>query len=156
MAAVMNMDYGYRAIPGGGLYKVSGLKSDRPVISNILEKSVVEAGRLKGRKLGDKGAFNLPAVDYDGGTIAFSFVEKSVPSAVDTRWPLSFQLGFNKNTCFHLFKVNADGSKLIQLTDGRRNDYHPCFMPNRRIVFVSDRRNVMARCEGLGDPIRTG
>ncbi len=145
-AAVMNMDYGYRADPGGGLYKVSGLKSGQPRIHDILEKSAVESGRLKGDKLSGRGAFNVPALDYDGRSIVFSFVEKI--TGIIEPWPRDIELGFTEEVCFHLFKVNTDGSGLIQLTDGKRNDYHPCFLPNGRIVFVSDRRNVMARCQG--------
>ncbi|MBD3322468.1 MAG: hypothetical protein GF350_15305 [Chitinivibrionales bacterium] len=47
---------------------------------------------------------------------------------------------------FHIFKVNIDGSNLIQLTDGRHNDYDPCWLPNGRIAFVSDRRGAGVRC----------
>lgn len=143
-------NYGYHVNPGGGLYKVSGLKSGRPQIHDILKNSVVETGRLKGKKLGGKGAFNLPALDYDGKTIVFSFVAKT---GISQPWPRDIELGFTKETCFHLFKVNTDGSRLLQLTDGKRNDYHPCFLPSGRIVFVSDRRNIMDRCQG-GAPFK--
>jgi len=147
LAAIMNMDYGYNAKPGGGLYKVSGLKSGQPRIHDIVEKSVVQSGRLKGNRLsGSRGAFNLPSLGYDGKTIVFSFVEKI--TGIIEPWPRDVEFAFTKETCFHLFKVNTDGSGLVQLTDGKRNDYHPCFLPNGRIVFVSDRRNVMARCQG--------
>ena len=140
-------DYGYHVNPGGGLYRVSGIHSGRPRIRDILENSVVESGRLKGKTLGRQGAFNVPALDYDGKTIAFSYVEKT---GISEPWPLDIERGFTKQTCFHLFKVNADGSRLVQLTDGDRNDYHPCFLPNGRIAFVSDRRNIMDRCQGGG------
>jgi len=143
-------DYGYHVNPGGGLYRVSGIKSGRPRIHDILEDSVVEKGRLEGRKLGGRGAFNVPALDYDGKTIAFSYVEKT---GISEPWPRDIERGFTEQTCFHLFKVNADGSRLVQLTDGNRNDYHPCFLPGGRMVFVSDRRNIMDRCQG-GAPYR--
>jgi len=138
-------NYGYHVNVGGGLYKVSGLKSGQRKIHDILENSVVQSGRLKGEKLSGRGAFNLPTLDYDGKTIVFSFVEKS---GIEEHFPRDIELGFTEKTCFHLFKVNADGSGLVRLTDGDRNDYHPCFLPNGRIVFVSDRRNVMDRCQG--------
>jgi len=136
-------DYGYGVSRGGGLYKVSGLKSGRPVIRDILKDSVVAAGRLKGKKL-TGGAFNIPALSYDGKTIIFSFVERC---GIREPWPRDVFHAFTKETCFHLFKVGVDGSGLVQLTDGRRNDYHPAFLPNGRIVFVSDRRNIMDRCQ---------
>lgn len=138
-------NYGYSVDSGGGLFKVSGIKTGKPHIQNILENSVVQEGRLKGKKLTTQGAFNLPALDYDGKTIVFSYVERT---GVKLPWPREIFEAFTEKTCFHLFEVNVDGSGLIQLTDGRRNDYHPCFLPNGRIVFVSDRRNVMDRCQG--------
>ncbi|MCP4612426.1 MAG: hypothetical protein GY845_27325 [Planctomycetes bacterium] len=141
-------NYGYGVNRGGGLFKVSGFKQGKPRIENILKNSVVQSGRLKGTKLSAQGAFNIPALDYDGKTIVFSYVEKT---DISLPWPRDVFEGFTEKTCFHLFKVNADGSGLIQLTDGRRNDYHPCFLPNGRIVFISDRRNVMDRCQGQGD-----
>ncbi len=150
-------NYGYAVDSGGGLFKVSGFKQETPRIENILKDAVVESGRLKGTKLTTRGAFNIPALDYDGETIAFSYVESSCVEEMgsEPRWPRDVFEGFTKETCFHLFRVNADGSELVQLSDGRRNDYHPCFLPNGRIVFVSDRRNVMDRCQG-GNPFRSG
>ena len=40
---------------------------------------------------------------------------------------------------FHIFEINADGSGLRQLTDGNCNDVDPCYLPDGRIVFCSDR-----------------
>ncbi|MHC4627175.1 MAG: HzsA-related protein [Planctomycetota bacterium] len=138
-------NYGYCVDRGGGLFKVSGFKKGRPRIANILENSVVRSGRLKGAKLKGQGAFNIPALDYDGKTIVFSYVERT---GIRPPWPRDVFEAFTEQTCFHLFRVNVDGSGLVQLTDGRRNDYHPCFLPDGRIVFVSDRRNIMDRCQG--------
>ncbi|MDP6524706.1 MAG: hypothetical protein QGI24_03060 [Kiritimatiellia bacterium] len=143
-------NYGYHVRPGGGLFRVSGIKDGKPAIKNILENSEVESGRLKGRKLTAPGAFNIPALDYDGKTIVFSYVERT---GIRPPWPRDVFEAFTEETCFHLFKVNADGSDLVQVTDGKRNDYDPCFLPNGRVVFVSDRRNIMDRCQG-GAPFR--
>ncbi|MHC4951616.1 MAG: HzsA-related protein, partial [Planctomycetota bacterium] len=139
------MNVGYGVGQGGGLYKVSGLLSDNPQITDILANSTVESGRMAGQTLSGQGAFNLADLDYDGQTIAFSHVAQS---DLFLPWPDDTTQGFNEQTTFHLFKVNADGSGLVQLTDGNRNDYHPCFLPNGRIAFISDRRNVMDRCQG--------
>lgn len=40
---------------------------------------------------------------------------------------------------FHLFEINTDGSGLRQLTDGNCNDVDPCYLPDGRIAFCSDR-----------------
>ena len=39
-----------------------------------------------------------------------------------------------------------DGSNLVQLTDGTWNDFQPCWMPNGRIAFISERRGGYLRC----------
>lgn len=40
---------------------------------------------------------------------------------------------------FHIFEIHADGSGLRQLTDGNCNDVDPCYLPDGRIAFCSDR-----------------
>jgi hypothetical protein len=55
---------------------------------------------------------------------------------------------------YHIFKCNADGSGLVQLTDGSWNDFDPCFLPNGRIVFISERRGGYLRC-GRHCPVYT-
>jgi len=125
--------FGFNALPGGGLYAVRNFKT-RPEIVNILADSVVQNGRLQGRKL-DHGAFATPDLSYDGKTIVFAWTENA-----EHKWIQS------KKTCFHLFRVNVDGSNLVQLTDGAFNDFDPCWLPNGRIAFVSERRNGYIRC----------
>jgi len=125
--------FGFNALPGGGLFIVRNFKT-KPEITNVLADSVVQNGRLKGRKL-DYGAFATPDLSFDGKTIVFAWTENG-----EHRWIQS------KKTCFHLFKVNIDGSNLVQLTDGDFNDFDPCWLPNGRIAFVSERRNGYIRC----------
>lgn len=125
--------FGFNALPGGGLFTVRNFKT-QPEITNVLAESVVQNGRLKGRKL-DYGAFATPDLSFDGKTIVFAWTENS-----EHKWIQS------KKTCFHLFKVDVDGSDLIQLTDGDFNDFDPCWLPNGRIAFVSERRNGYIRC----------
>jgi hypothetical protein len=64
--------FGYNTIPGGGLYRVHAWRDEAPVFENILENSIVENGRFKGRKL-DFGAFCTPDLSYDGKRIAFAW-----------------------------------------------------------------------------------
>ena len=39
----------------------------------------------------------------------------------------------------HIFEIRTDGSGLVQLTDGNCNDVDPCYLPDGRIAFCSDR-----------------
>ena len=41
---------------------------------------------------------------------------------------------------WHPWKVNVDGTNLVQLTDGPYYDISPCEPPNGDLVFVSTRR----------------
>ncbi len=44
---------------------------------------------------------------------------------------------------FHVYEMNIDGSGLRQLTFGNCNDVDPCYLPDGRIVFCSDRAGYL-------------
>ena len=137
-------NHAYGVDAGGGLYRVSGIRSGQPQIHDILAGATVQSGRYQGQTLSGSGAFNLAGLDYDGETVAFSWTPSTGPR---DGWPRDTLVGFTPSNTFHLFKINKNGAGLTQLSDGRRNDYHPCFLPSGRIAFISDRRNVMDRCQ---------
>ena len=158
--------YGMAQRPGGGLYVLSAAFGT-PEVRDVLADSVVSNGRLNGKKLwggpqrswnisfdgeGNQsgedtigGSFLSPELSYDGKTIAFAYVEcegdKRHRHHVD---PLKGH--WAEGRCYHIFKVNADGSNLTMLTDGTWNDFDPCFLPNGRIAFISERRGGYLRC----------
>ncbi|MBM4050596.1 MAG: hypothetical protein FJ279_36330, partial [Planctomycetes bacterium] len=159
--------YGMAARPGGGLYVLSNPFGPNPAVRDVLAKSVVERGRLKGQKLaggpnrtwnirydgmgnllGDEtegGAFLSPDLSYDGKTIAFAYVECQGDRAHRVHTDPS-RGHWHEGRCYHVFKVNVDGAKLEQLTDGTWNDFDPCWMPSGRIAFISERRGGYLRC----------
>ena len=128
--------YGFNSIPGGGLYVVEGYKAE-PRVTNVLANSPVERGRLRGRRL-EPGAFLAPDLSFDGREILFAYTENR-----EHEWIWSPQ------TTFHLFRVNVDGSHLVQLTDSACDDFDPCWLPNGRIAFISERRGGYIRCFAL-------
>lgn len=134
--------FGFNALPGGGLYIIRNYKG-KPEIINVLGNAVVQNGRLKGCKL-DYGAFATPDLSYDGKTIVFAWTENA-----EHQWI------YSKKKCFHLFKVHVDGSNLVQLTDGAFNDFDPCWLPNGRIAFISERRGGYIRCFAQYLKVRT-
>lgn len=125
--------FGFNALPGGGLFIARDFKNT-PAIVNVLDRSRVQNGRLQGTRL-DHGAFATPDLSFDGRTLAFAWTANR-----EHRWV------YETNTCFHLFRVNADGSDLQHLTDGAWNDFDPCWLPDERIAFVSERRGGYIRC----------
>jgi len=126
--------FGFNACGMGSLYLLTGATADTPQAADLLAGAQVQNGRLQGRSL-TGGGFLSPDLSYDAKTILFAWVES----------PASGE-GWTVEQCFHIFKVNADGTGLTQLTDGPSNDFDPCFLPNGRIVFVSERRGGYGRC----------
>jgi len=126
--------YGFNAVPGGGLFVLRAPFSAGPTLVNLIEEAAVEAGRLAGGSL-STGAFLSPELSFDGATILFAYSEAG---GEDLEW--------TPESCYHIFKVNADGSGLAQLTDGPWDDFDPCFLPDGRIAFISERRGGYLRC----------
>ncbi len=126
--------YGFGAKPGGGLYVLSAPFSEVPKLSNLLADAVVENGRLAGRRL-EPGAFFRPEVAFDGESILFPYTQA-----------LGEKPEWSPRACYHIYRVHADGTGLVQLTDGSWNDFDPCFLPDGRIAFISERRGGYLRC----------
>ena len=137
--------YGINALPGGGLYVLSEPFGPEPRLRDVLAESVVQRGSLKGRKL-EGGSFLSPDLSYDGRRICFAYVECTGDRA--HRWHTDVeQRGYwSRGRCYHVFSVNADGTGLAQLTDGTWNDFDPCWLPNGRVAFISERRGGYLRC----------
>jgi len=125
--------YGFNSVPGGGLFILRDLQGE-PKLVNVLQDSVVGSGRLQGRKL-EPGAFLSPDLSYDGKTIAFAYTQ-----AKEYNW------AWSRETAYHIFRVDVDGSHLTQLTDAECDDFDPCWLPNGRLVFISERRGGYIRC----------
>ena len=159
--------YGLAARPGGGVYVLEGLWGPDLRLRDLLENAVCQNGRLAGQRLtggprrhwdlhydgmgnlaGDEtegGSFLSPALSYDGQTVLFAYVEcqgdrhhRAHTDPARGHWA--------EGRCYHIFRVNRDGSGLTQLTDGTWNDFDPCWLPNGRIAFISERRGGYLRC----------
>ncbi len=159
--------YGITARPGGGLFVLKHPFGEQPEVRDVLAEATVKNGRLQGQKLlssnaaaanlrydgvrllsGDEtqgGAFLSPALSYDGKEILFAYCEcrgdrdqKMHEDPARGHWA--------EGRCFHIFKVNVDGSDLRQVTDGTWNEFDPCWLPNGRVAFISERRGGYLRC----------
>lgn len=139
--------FGFNAIRGGGLFVLENPFSDKPVVRNVLENSVCENGRFAGKYLTSDGGFLSPDLSYDGKQILFAWTEIADQEGDRMRYRQ-----WNEHNTYKIFRVNADGTGLTQLTDGPWNDFDPCFLPNGRIVFISERRGGYGRCHGRPVP----
>ena len=92
------------------------------------------------------GGVRDPQVHYDGRTILFSYRKGGQPY-------------------YHLYEINADGTGLVQRTDGPYDDIEPTYLPDGGIMFCSSRCNrfvncyrtpvaVLYRCDGDGRNLR--
>jgi len=135
--------YGCNARPGGGLFVLHDPFGERPRLQNLLQNAVVERGRLAGRRL-QGGSFLSPELSFDARTILFAYSEAKAKATY--QWAPEY--------CYHVFRVEADGRHLQQLTDGPWDDFDPCFLPNGRVVFVTTRRGGYLRC-GRHCPVYT-
>jgi hypothetical protein len=150
--------YGFNARPGGGIQILENPFSDHQESRDLLAGRTISNGRLAGRAL-DGGAFNTLELDYDGKEILFAWSECG-PVPADADWsnqPWSAERAaqnkkpfyyWHPQTTFHVFKTSLDGKEVTQLTDGPWNEFDPCFLPNGRIAFVSERRGGYLRCGG--------
>ena len=136
--------YGVNARPGGGVCVLSDPFGPSPRLRDVLAESVVERGRLKGRKL-EGGSVVAPDLSFDARTIAFAYVECTGERRHDRHTDPS-RGHWDAGRCYHVFTVGVDGSRLEQLTDGTWNDFDPCWLPSGRLAFITERRGGYLRC----------
>ena len=96
------------------------------------------------------GSFLSPELSFDGRTILFAYSQAKACEKTRARKPIEWA----PEISYHIFRCNADGTGLVQLTDGAWNDFDPCFLPNGRIAFISERRGGYLRC-GRHCPVYT-
>ncbi|MCF7957225.1 MAG: hypothetical protein K9M57_02120 [Phycisphaerae bacterium] len=126
--------------PGGSVYVLSDAFGAQPKLDDLLTDAVVENGRLKGQKL--QGAFLSPELSFDSKEILFASTQ-----CQGDAW--------SPESSFHIFRMNVDGTGLTQLNDGSWNEFDPCWLPNGRIVFISERRGGFGRCHPRPVPTYT-
>ncbi|MEI6277985.1 MAG: PQQ-binding-like beta-propeller repeat protein [Verrucomicrobiae bacterium] len=137
--------FGFHARPGGGLFVLDDAFGPAPKARNILSDSICSNGRFSGKKLTSAGGFLSPSLSYNAKDVLFSYTEIGKPNCYE----------WTPEGAFHIFKVGVDGSKLAQLTDGPTDDIDPCWLPNGRIAFMSERRGGYGRCHGRPVPVYT-
>jgi len=123
--------YDYGNIAGGGVYVL-----DQP--GRSLAARDLVAGRLP------RGNYTTLALSHDAKTIYFAFAERAATK------PDYYSA---ERRCFRIFAMNADGSNLRPLTDGRDDDFDPCPLPDGGVAFLSTRRGGFGRCHNPWEPL---
>lgn len=160
--------YGLAQEPGGGIFVLEQPFAENPRLRNLLDKAIVENGRLKGEQLtgGPRrrwafqydgngtlkseetmgGSFATPALSFDGKRLAFAYVECRGRPTHEFHLEPQARGYWDQGRAYHLFSVGLDGSGLAMLTDGGWNDFSPCWTPAGRVAFISERRGGYLRC----------
>lgn len=134
--------YGIHATKGEGLF----------LLENVFGKEAT-AGNIVNGQLPD-GAYLSPELSFDGKEILFAYTEAegyrpkvSASEDADGYYNYSgLECSFTDKNAWHIYGIHADGSGLNQLTSGVFNDFDPCWLPNGKIAFISDRRGGFGRC----------
>ena len=132
-AHICDQYFGFNAQSGGGLFVLENVLSGNPKERNVLASATCANGPHQGKKL-EGGGFLSPDLHPDGKQILFAYTD------------IGQRVTWNEGSVFHIFKVNADGTGLTQLTQGPHNDFDPTWLPDGRIVFISERRGGWGRC----------
>jgi hypothetical protein len=146
---IMNhdQDVGYSAAPGGGIGIIKGFKTNNPTGRDLMKGVKIQNGPYRGLDISTaKGSFNSFDLSFDGNKIVFAWSRRG-ENPWDTWTPYESEFWVEDNT-FHLFTFNIGSTECRQLTFGNRSDHSPCWLPNGRIAFMSERRNTTARCAG--------
>jgi len=123
--------YDYEDIAGGGIY--------------LLEKPGYSFAHqdLTDNRLG-RGNYTTLALSYDARTIYFAFAERAAQK------PDYYS---EQRKCFHIYAMNANGSKVRQITRGPDDDFDPCPLPDGGLAFMSSARGGFTRCNNPWEPL---
>ena len=134
--------YGIHATKGEGLFILEDAFGNKPVAKNVINGNLPD------------GAYLSPDLSFDGQKILFAYTEAegyrpAVLAPEDQNGMYNYsgmQCSFTDQNAWHIYSVNVDGTHLKQLTDGVFNDFDPCWLPNGKVAFISDRRGGFGRC----------
>ena len=117
---------GWWSRPGGGIYVLRDFKTGSPRTECITDS------------FKEPGSFLRPMLSYDGKKVVFAWC-KYYPEVAGIKNKLD-KKAIPKDSFYHVFEMNIDGSDVRQLTHGRYNDFDARYLPDGRIVFLSTRR----------------
>ena len=123
---------------GNGIYSLEDPFGDAPKLTDLVppNREIRSSNPAWDRaRITPEGGFLSPDVSWDGQEILFCWT----PGDQRIR-------EWDERTTFHIMKMKADGSDLQMLTWGGVNDLFPCWLPNGRVMFCSERRGGFGRC----------
>ena len=123
--------YSWWSRPGGGVFILSGIKSNQPVVKCLTPQFPA-------------GSFLSPDLSFDAKKVLFSYC-KFYPGRIELRDKTNKE-SQPEDSFYHIFEMHVDGSGLRQITHGRYDDTFPRYLPNGDIAFLSTRRGIALQC----------
>jgi len=120
-----DQNYGWWARPGGGIWLLDGLRTDRPT-ARCLTGSWPE------------GNFLQADLSYDGDNLLFAFSRYHAHVA-DVRNKRD-KNNLPEDVFYHLFEMNLQTGDWRQVTRGKYDDFDGRYLPSGDIVFLSTRK----------------
>ncbi|MBI5396314.1 MAG: hypothetical protein HZA91_13540, partial [Verrucomicrobia bacterium] len=127
---------GYR--PGGGLYLFT------PDEDGGKLKCIFDAG---------EGMITTAALSYNGREIVFGLRRGGHVASNPVAHIEDISRYSDEASNYHVFRINIDGTGLVQLTHGTHNNLDPCWLPDGGIGFISDRKPAYAYCYVVTSPV---
>lgn len=126
--------------PGGGLYVATADGQGNTSLRQLVDAS--------------QGMILSSDISYDGTEILFSWKRK----AGQTEGPshqarTSVHCRQDPEANYQVFRINADGTGLTQLTDGQHHNLDASWLPDGGIAFISDRTPAFAYCWVTTSPV---
>jgi hypothetical protein len=109
-------------------------------------------GKVRRLLNGRLGPGNVKGIDlsWDGKRIVFAYAKSSSEEPPDG-WTVrqkTFDLHRTVDL-YHLYEIRVDGTGLRQITRGRWSDLNPCYLPDGRIAFESERCGFELNCNEM-------
>lgn len=127
---------GYR--PGGGLY---------------LFTPDEKGGKLKCLFDAGQGMITTADLSYDAKEVVFAMRRGGHVASNPMAHIEDISRYSDEANNYHLFRMNIDGTGLVQLTHGAHNNLDPCWLPDGGIAFMSDRKPAYAYCWVTTSPV---
>ncbi len=124
--------------PGGGLYLLT------PDEQGGQLKCIFDAG---------EGMITTADLSYDGREIVFAWRRGGLIASSPVSHVEDISRCADETGDYHLFRINIDGTGLVQLTHGPHNNLDPCWLPDGGIAFMSDRKPAYAYCWVTTSPV---
>lgn len=148
-AHIQSHFYGRKAKPNR-LLSLTGFKNGLPQMKELLKGVRVTGGRNDGQVLAGGQIYTLD-LSWDGKELLFDYCA-CIPPADYGEDSVFNPSHMTPDMTYNIYKLNLETMELRQLTDTMYNDSCPAWLPDGRIVFISDRRRCYVRCHPYGPP----